>query len=347
MRRLCRSYSLSRIDCCRYVMQESAMHKIPETMKAVALDRFGGPEVLTLHTLPVPDIGENDILIAVDTVGVGSWDADMREGWSPGRRVHFPLILGTDGSGKVAARGALVRRFDVGDPVYAYRWDNPKGGFYAEFVAVDADVAAHKPHRLTLKQAGAIPVTGLTSLQGVDDVLHIRKGETVIIHGASGAVGTLAVQFAKLRGARVMGIASGADGAALVRQLGATEAVDGRRDDLAAATTKFAPKGIDAVLALADGAALDVCLRALRDGGRLAYPNGVEPEPKKRAGIEVIGYDGIAGPAEFERLDRAVEAAKLNVIIDAEYMLEDAAKAHQRLAAGHVIGKIVLRYRAA
>src|ERR1700720_3092725 len=111
-------------------------------MKAVALDRFGGPEVLTVHTLPVPEIGDNEVLIAVDTAGVGSWDADMRDGWSPGGRVDFPLVLGTDGAGKVAARGSRVRRFEVGDSVYAYSWDNPEGGFYAEFVAVAVDVAA-------------------------------------------------------------------------------------------------------------------------------------------------------------------------------------------------------------
>jgi NADPH:quinone reductase-like Zn-dependent oxidoreductase len=127
------------------------------------------------------------------------------------------LALGVDGAGTVAAIGAGVQRFKVGDRVYSYSWDNPKGGFYAEYVAVAADMVGHVPEGLDLQQAGAIPTTGLTALQGVDDALGLKEGMSVIIHGASGAVGTLAVQFARLRGARVLATASGEDGVALVR----------------------------------------------------------------------------------------------------------------------------------
>src|SRR5207253_2487036 len=107
--------------------------------------------------------------------------------------------------------------------------------------------------------------------------------------------------------------------------------------------SSFAPEGVDAVLALAGGKALTRCLDALRHGGRLAYPNGVEPEPRKRRGIEIMSYDAVAGTREFNRLGRAIEAARLQVPIAATYALADAARAHERLAAGHVLGKIVLR----
>ncbi|HYZ25630.1 MAG TPA: zinc-binding dehydrogenase, partial [Geminicoccaceae bacterium] len=166
-----------------------------------------------------------------------------------------------------------------------------------------------------------------------------------MIHGASGGVGTLAVQFAKLRGALVLASASGADGVALVRRLGADEAVDGKREDLAAAARRFAPEGLDAVLALVGGAALERAPEALRPDGRLAYPHGVEPEPEPRPGIEIMPYDAVSGVPEFERLSHAVAAAKLEVPIAAAYPLADAAKAHERLAAGHVLGKVVLRIR--
>jgi NADPH:quinone reductase len=258
---------------------------LPKTMRAAALDRFGGPEVLTLHELPVPLPDASEVLIAVHTAGLGVWDAAMRDGWSPSGRTHFPLVLGTDGSGVVAAVGARVRRFAIGDKVCGYAWDNPKGGFYAEYACVRSNVVAGVPRGLDLKHAGAIPTTGLTAIQGIDDALHVRKGESLIIHGASGGVGTLAVQFAKLRGARVLGTASGDDGVALVRRLGADAAVDGRHDDIAAEAARFAPDGVDAVLGLVGGAALEHCVEALRSGGRLAYPNGIEPEPKKRRGI--------------------------------------------------------------
>src|SRR5260370_441673 len=148
---------------------------IPKTMHAAAIDHPGGPEVLSIHTLPVPQLDANEVLIAVDTAGVGGWDADMREGWSPSGWTHFPLVLGSDGAGTVAAVGSRVRRFKPGDRVYAYAWDNPKGGFYAEYVAVRAEAVAHIPKPLDLKHASAIPVTGLTALQGIDHALHIKK----------------------------------------------------------------------------------------------------------------------------------------------------------------------------
>src|SRR5258706_2787095 len=197
-------------------------------MRAAAIDRFGGPRRLSPHGLPVPSVGPREVLTALDAAGVGSWDADMRGGWWPEGRPRFPLVLGTDGAGRVAAVGARVRRFRVGDRVWAYSFPNPKGGFYAEYVSVSADNVALVPPPLDLQHAGAAAATGMTALQGVDDALHVRKGEAVIIHGAGGGVGSLAIAFAKRRGARVLATASGRDGLALVRRLGADAAGDRR-----------------------------------------------------------------------------------------------------------------------
>ncbi|MCU1253582.1 MAG: NADPH:quinone reductase [Edaphobacter sp.] len=319
--------------------------KVPKTMRAAAIDHFGGPEVLTLHSLPVPVPDPDEVLIALHTAGVGGWDADMRGGWWPEGRPHFPVVLGTDGSGTIAAVGSRVRRLQVGEKAYAYSFNNPKGGFYAEYVAVPATNAAPVPESLDLKHAGAIPTTGLTALQGVDDALRIRAGDSLIIHGASGGVGTLAVQFAKARGARVLATACGADAVALLRRLGADVAIDGCGGDILAAVRDFAPGGVDAVLAFVGGKELTQCLHAVRADGKVAYPNGVEPKPRKRRGIEIIAYDGVPGVAEFKRLGRAVEKVGLKVPIAAAYKLEEARKAHARLAAGHVLGKIVLRIR--
>ena len=268
---------------------------------------------------------------------------EIRAGRYPGRKPRFPLILGTDGAGIVAAVGSRVRRLKVGDKVYSYSWANPKGGFYAQYVAVAADKVAPIPRRLDLEHAGAIATTGLTALQGVDDTLRLKKGESVIIHGASGGVGTLAIQFARLRGARVLATASGLDGIELVREMGADAAVDGRHGDIEGAARQFAPEGVDAVLAFAGGDGLESAIAALRRDGRVAYPNGIEPEPKKRHGVTFIPYDGASGMREFEKLNHAVEAAKLKVPIAEAYPLERAAKAHARFAEGHVLGKIVLR----
>jgi NADPH:quinone reductase-like Zn-dependent oxidoreductase len=317
-----------------------------ETMRAVACDSFGPPSVLSIHRLPVPGPGPNEVLIAVHTAGVARWDAEMRKGWvPPGGRPRFPLVLGTDGSGTIAALGSRTRRFQVGDRVYAVAFMNPygKGGFFAEYVAVEARTTARLPRGLDLERAGAIPITGLTALQGVDDALRLRAGETVIIHGACGGVGTLAVQFAKLRGAKVLATASGSDGVALVRRLGADAAVEGH-EDLTEAALDFAGGPVDAVLAFVGGTTLTRCIDALKRGGRLAYPHGVEPAPRKRRGVRAIAYDGLPGVRELERLGRAIEDAKLEVPIADSFTLDQAKKSQERLE-GHVLGKVVLRVR--
>jgi NADPH:quinone reductase len=317
---------------------------LPTTMRAATIDRGGNPGVLSMHVVPVPELGANEVLIAMDTAGVASWDVSIRQHPDAyGVHRHLPLILGTDGAGLVAAVGSAVQDFKVGDKVYAYSFDNPKGGFYAEYVAVAADHVGHAPESLSLREAGAIGTTGLTAIQGIDDALHLKPGDTVIIHGATGGVGTLAVQFAKLRGARVLATVTGEDGATLARGLGADAVVDGRHGDIEAAARAFAPHGVDAVLALAGGDALELCADELRAGGVVAYPSGVEPIPRPRKGIRIVRYDAVAGALQFKLLNTAIAAAKLRVPIAAEYSIAEAAKAHERIEAGHVLGKVVLR----
>jgi NADPH:quinone reductase-like Zn-dependent oxidoreductase len=314
-------------------------------MHAAVIEKFGPPQVLQLREVPVPELDPNEVLIAVHTAGVGVWDAKIRDGtWASGRE-KLPLVLGTDGSGRIAAVGSRVRRFQPGDEVWGYTYENPKGGFYAEYVAVAADGVAPVPPELNLKQAGAACVTGLTALQGIDDHLHVRRGETVMIVGASGAVGTLALQFADRKGAHVIGSASGLDAVQLVRRLGAHAVIDLRTGDADEDLSAAAPEGIDAILALAGGDPLERCLAHLKPGGRLSYPNGIEPEPRKRRSLQVIKYDAEASPRAFARLARAVAEARLRVPIAGQFPLEQAADAHAAIERGHVLGRIVLRVR--
>ena len=315
-------------------------------MKAMAIDAPGGPEVMTLHTLPVPTVDANDVLVEVHSASVAVWDLQIRKSmqWVKPR---FPYVLGSDGSGMVVAVGPSVTQFKVGDAVYGYCWDNPKGGFYAEYVSASADCFAKLPKGISLEAAGALGASGLTALSGVDRALNLKRGDSVIIHGASGAVGTLAVQLAKLRGARVLATASGEEGVALVRRLGADAVIDGRTGDIAAESRAFAPKGVDAVLAFAGGDALEKCLGALREGGKVAYPNGVEPEPKPRPGLIAVPYDALFGDqkVQWAQLNQAVEAKKFEIPIAATFALTEAADAHRRVEAGGVRGKVVLKIR--
>jgi NADPH:quinone reductase-like Zn-dependent oxidoreductase len=311
-------------------------------MRAAVIEKFGGPNVFKVKDVPVPDIDDDEVLIALQTAGVGAWDPDMRSGWSPSGKPRFPLILGSDGAGTVAAVGRRVRRFKPKDRVFANTFDNPKGGSYAQYVAVSSENVGLVPDTLDMKQAGALPISGLTALQGLG-ALKLKKGERLIVSGASGAVGTVAVQLAKAMGARVLAIASGKDGVALVRRLGADKVVDGRAADVSAAAEEFAPDGIDAVLALAWDKSWAGVLDAVAKAGRVAYPNGVEPTPQKR-GTKIVAYNGEGGTREMAALTRAVEKAKLKVPIGASFGLDEIAEAHAKVT-DHVVGKVILRVR--
>ena len=175
--------------------------------EAAVIDEFGPPSVLELRDVPVPRPGPREVLVAVHAAGVGMWDAKLRDGTWAEDDVHFPKIIGIDGAGVIAEVGERVRRLHVGDRVWAYEFDTPKGGFYAGYVVVNMDHVGSMPSRLTMQQGGAGAATGLTALQGCVDHLELRRGETVMIFGASGAVGPLAVQFAaRYRRTRVIAI---------------------------------------------------------------------------------------------------------------------------------------------
>ena len=285
-------------------------------MQAAAIDRFGGIETITLQTLPVPEVGPDEVLIRVESAGVGVWDPFEREGGFAklfGTEQKFPYVLGTDGAGTVVQVGEQVNGFKEGDRVYAAALTNPKGGFYAEFAAVKADNVSHVPDKLTTEQAGVMPCDALTALRGLDDMLGLKPGETLMIFGAGGGIGHLAVQLAKRMGARVLAVASGEDGVALARRLGADVVVNGRKDDVAAAAREFAPAGLDAALVTAGGETADRALAALRAGGRVAYPHGVMPEPKVRPDVRVSSYDVIIDRAAIAKLNRLIEAGPFEV----------------------------------
>ena len=315
-----------------------------KTMRAVALDRFGGPETLKVQTVPVPEVAADEILIHVEAAGVGAWDPFEREGGFVevlGRPAKFPYVLGTDGAGTVAAVGGKVKEFKEGDRVYALELGNPKGGFYAEYAAVKAENASIIPGDLTMEQAAVLPTDAITGLQGLD-ALELQPDESVMIFGASGGIGHLAVQLAKRMGARVFAVASGEDGVRLAKQLGADAAVDGRSDKVLDLAKEFAPEGIDAALVTAGGEATDRALVAIRSGGRVSYPNGVEPAPKPPAGVTAEAYDGEAGKDAIDELNRLIEAGPFEVHVHHTFPLEQAAAAQAALEEHH-LGKIALQ----
>lgn len=318
---------------------------LPEEMNAVTIDRFGGPDVLKLSRRQVPVVGAGEVLIRVSYAGVGAWDPIEREGGFvdiTGEQPTFPVTLGADGSGTIAAVGTGVERFHVGDHVYALG-----GGFYAEYVALKADTVSLLPDGLALDQAGAMPIVALTAMHGLAETLHVARGEALLVQGASGDFGHIAVQLAKRIGARVLAVASGDDGVAMVGELGADVVIDGRTADVAAAAQNFAPAGLDAVLASAGGRGLEVAIAALRKGGRAAYPLGVEPEPEPRAGVDLQRYDlTLDTPAttklKIVKLNEMIALGRFSVRIAKVFPLDQAMAAHQALG-DHRVGKIILQ----
>lgn len=316
---------------------------IPRTMKAEVIDRFGPPEeVMHTATIPVPAVGDDEILIAVCTAGVGVWDPELCEG-EFGAEAGLPRVLGSDGSGTVVAAGSKAQRFAIGDRVYAYGFMNPKGGFYAEYTAVPEDEVSRVPDTLALDEAGAFAVDGLTALAGLD-LVNLAPGATLLIFGASGGVGHLAVQLAKRLGLRELAAASGSDGVALARRLGADEAIDGHSDDLLRRARVFASDGVDSALVLAGERAEDL-LGLVKQGGRVAYPNGVEPAPRARFGVTVQSYDGYHGRGALERLNGFAALGPLHVEVSRTYALDETPKALVDVTRHHV-GKLAVRVHA-
>jgi NADPH:quinone reductase-like Zn-dependent oxidoreductase len=316
-----------------------------KTMRAVALDQFGGPETLKVKTVPTPEAGADEILIQVEAAGVGAWDPFEREGGFVeilGHAPEFPYVLGTDGAGTVAEVGANVKEFKKGDRVYAAELGNPKGGFYAEYAVVKANNASLIPGALKMEQAAVLASDGLTALKGLEEVLELQRDEAVMIFGASGGIGHLAVQLAKRLGARVFAVASGEDGVSFVKRLGADAAVDGHSDKVLDVAREFAPDGLDAALVTAGGEATDRALSAIRPDGRIAYPNGVMPEPKAPPRVRLDAYDGEGGREALDRLNQLIEEGPFEVHVHRIFPLEEAAAAQAALEEHH-LGKIALR----
>jgi NADPH:quinone reductase-like Zn-dependent oxidoreductase len=285
-------------------------------MRAIAIERFGGRDRLKIMDLPTPELGPDDVLIGIRAAGVGPWDVKTREGVFGER--SFPHVLGVEASGIVESAGQNVADLREGDEVYVY-----SGGCYAEYVAAPAEKVAHKPASLSFEEAAGVPVAGSTAYQGIVEEIGLKEGETVLIAGAAGGVGTIAVQIAASLGARVLGTASPRNHDYLL-SLGAAEAID-YHGDWVADVRNVAPDGVDAVFDCVGGETFRRSFEAVRDGGRV---------------VTIVAF---GEEVELEKLSEMFDDGKLQVEIEDVLSLEEATKAHERVEAGHTRGKIVLR----
>ncbi|MFE9063487.1 NADP-dependent oxidoreductase [Streptomyces violaceusniger] len=331
-----------------------------QTMKAIRLHEFGGPQVLRHEEVPVPEPGPGEVLVRVHAVGINPPDWYAREGMPdvPAELkppMDLPLIPGTDVSGVVEAVAADVDGFAAGDEVLGLlRFPTAlQAGAYAEYVTAPASDFARKPAGVDHVHAAALAMSGLTAWQFLIELGHdhpspfqaaqhrpmaLDREKTVLVNGAAGGVGHLALQLAKWKGARVVAVASGAH-ETFLRELGADEFIDytkERPEDVA--------RDVDLVLDTVGGPDSRRFLRTLKRGGSLypVYFGEFDDEENAKLGVTVTAAQVRSNGAQLAEIGRLLADGTIRVAIDSTFPLEDARAAHERAAQGHLQGKIVL-----
>lgn len=308
-----------------------------ETMKAVRIHVYGGPEVLKYEEAPRPKPGAGEVLIRVHAAGVNPVDWKIREGYFKGRVDHsLPLILGWDLSGVVEATGPGVAGLEEGEEVYS-RPDIARDGADAEYIVVRETEVALKPKSIDHIHAAAIPLAALTAWQSLFDAGGLSTGQKVLIHAAAGGVGSFAVQLAKWKGAHVIGTASKRN-QDFVKNLGANETIDYR-------TTRFEEviHEVDVVFDTIGGETQKRSWKVLKKGGILVSIVG--PPSAKEAtahGVRQASVFVQPSAAQLTELAKLVDSGKLKPIVETVLPLSEARRAHELSQTGHTRGKIVL-----
>jgi NADPH:quinone reductase-like Zn-dependent oxidoreductase len=304
-------------------------------MKAARVLRFGPPNVITHEDMPQPQPAAGQLLVRVKAAGVGDWDALIREGKV--RLQPLPLILGSELAGTVAAIGADVSGFNLGDEVYGAT-NEQFSGAYAEYALASARRIAPKPKTLSFIEAASAPIVTVTAWQMLFEYAHVTAGQTVLIHGAAGNVGAYAVQLAKQAGVHVVATAGSAD-LDYVRDLGAETVVDYKTERFEESLT-----GVDVVLDTVGGDTQQQSLRVLRPGGILVSVVSPVPEATQtRYGVRAAYFYVDVMTARLNTITELFDSAKLVTDVGTVLPLEDARLAHEMLGgAPHKRGKIVL-----
>ena len=319
-------------------------------MKAIVLNNYGSPDVLELKEIEKPVVKETDVLVSVCAAAINAGDLFCMRGspWLARFSVGFPkpkdYVLGGDIAGHVEAVGDRVTRFQPGDVVFA----NCSGAF-AEYVAVREDQLALKPTNLTCAQAAAVPMAGLTALQSLRDAGRLQPGQKVLINGASGGVGTFAVQIAKALGAEVTGVCSTRN-IDMVRALGADHVIDYTKEDFTAGGQRY-----DLILD-------NVASRSFSDLRRVLTPQGLIIPNSGYGGMRYVIKAFLLAPfmrqqgtmveskpngTDLVSLKQLIEAGKIIPVIDSTYALSDTPDALRYLEQEHARGKVVITVAAA
>lgn len=331
-------------------------------MKAFFINRYGKSDVLTSGELPEPTLRDDDVLVQIHAAGVNPLDHKIRDGeFKLLLPYKMPLILGNDLAGVVVRVGARVRRFKVGDEVYA-RPDDDRIGTFAEFIAINENSLALKPANLTMEEASSIPLVALTAWQTLVEKGKLEKDQKVLIHAGSGGVGTIAIQLAKHIGATVATTASEAN-ADMLKDLGADIVIDYKKDDF---STKL--KDYDLVIDTQGGDTLKRSLSVLRPGGKLIGIAG-PPDPDfgrlrgmngfvslvmrllsygirkaaRRNGASYSFHFMTASGQHLVEITRLIEAGHIRPVVDRVFPFEETRQALDYVETGRTKGKVVIK----
>jgi NADPH:quinone reductase-like Zn-dependent oxidoreductase len=309
-------------------------------MKAVRIKQYGNEEVVELAEVQRPQPGESELLVKVRAAAVNPVDWKIRDGLGDIFGLKPPLILGCEVAGTVEAvggpSGTGSKEFVAGDEVYGYL--SAYSGGYAEYVAAPASEFARKPKHVDFDTAASVPVAALTAWQGIFDHGELARGQRILITGASGAVGSMAVQLAKNKGAYVIGTGSGRN-EEFVRKLGADEFVDYKK-----AKIEDKVNAIDLVFDTVGGETQERAFQTLKRGG--VFVSTVSPpsaEKAKEFGVTVAMVAVKPNPDQLAEINRLLETGKLKMRLATVLPLAEVKKAHQMSASGHADGKIILR----
>jgi len=305
-------------------------------MKAVRIHAYGGVEVLQYEDAPMREIGPDEVLIKVIASSVNPIDWKVRSGKAKDRMpVTFPFILGWDVSGIVDEAGSLVTRFKKGDKVFS-RSDPSRNGAYAEYIAVRASEVAFAPSSIPLAHAAAVPLACMTAWAGLFEQGSLRAGQSVLIHGASGGVGTFAVQLAKLAGAHVIATTS-TKNVDLIKSLHADEVIDYKTEDFS-----IKVKDVDMVFDTVGSDTQKKSWGIIKKGGVLVATVGADAKEAEAHHVTAKSFMLNSNGARLQEIAGLIDQGKLKIIIEKEFLLTEVRAAHELSEKGHSVGKIII-----
>lgn len=310
-------------------------------MRASYFEEFGELDQIKTGTLERPEAGEGEVLVRVRAAGVNPVDAAVARGMlQQAIPAKFPAVPGWDLAGEVKERGHAARRFDEGDEVYAYaRRPTVQHGTFAEYVALPECYLARRPQTITMTEAGGIPLVGLTAYQALFQAGDLSEGDTLLILGASGGVGTLAIQLAKTAGATVIGVA-GKRNQAYMKELGADETIDYAAGNVGEAIRAAVREDIDFIFHCSRGDSLDQSIDTLKSGGQLVSITNSQPGVRDDIRFEYVFVEPNA--RQLKHLQELVDENSIKIPVSKTFGLEDTGKAIREIESLHTRGKTVI-----